>query len=600
MSKMSGGQHAYPVYLTIGNISKTIRRKPSMHATVILGYLPIDDFSDVTNKALQLQLRGELLHRTMQLLTEPLEEAGRTGVEMWCADGRLRQAYPLLAAFVGDWPEQCDMACASQSGCPICKTKHRGRGDECRARTRTRLETLVAIDEFQQTGDLEALTGRGLKPWWLWWANLPEVNFATCITPDLLHQLHKGLFKSHVVKWVSKKMTKAGLDARFTAMTHAQGMRHFKRGISHVKQWTGRETKEMLKQFLPIVVDDSRVHRKRHIHNELTALIRALLDFTYIAHSARLTEQEVVEMEDTLAEMQRLKGVLVSEKIYTGLGRLDRIPKWHMVGHYPDSIRELGTPDGYNTEGPEYLHIVYVKRGWAASNKRDAIPQIIRFCQRLEALRLHRAYLDENCGLHERPTVAPKAAVLFDEEDGDGGGGGGGDGNYILGGGGETEECEEEWVDEEDEEEDEGNVEEGETSSTPDFASGVEYPRPEHALAMRPTRLLRCTDLIKQYGAPDLVRALKAFLGPSGNGLSFVPSDDFGVWHKLALYHLPLSFAPDEPPQRDVIRVHPPTFDSHGRPQRLGVFDTALFLNDREEFGLHHEFIFPASPLVQP
>ncbi|KAF8600699.1 hypothetical protein BDV93DRAFT_414020, partial [Ceratobasidium sp. AG-I] len=70
------------------------------------------------------------------------------------------------------------------------------------------------------------------------------------------------------------------------------------------------------------------------------------------------------------------------------------IPKWHMISHYADSICELGTPDGYNTESPEYLHIVYVKRGFAASNKRDAIPQIIQYCQRLEALRIHRAYLD--------------------------------------------------------------------------------------------------------------------------------------------------------------------------------------------------------------
>lgn len=35
-----GGKMAYPVYLTIGNIPKEIRRKPSHRAHILLTYLP--------------------------------------------------------------------------------------------------------------------------------------------------------------------------------------------------------------------------------------------------------------------------------------------------------------------------------------------------------------------------------------------------------------------------------------------------------------------------------------------------------------------------------------------------------------------------------
>jgi hypothetical protein len=106
MTKLVGNQSAYPVYLRIGNISKTVHRKASMHATTIIGYLPVDKFSDVPEKALRTRLKGELVHWAMLSITEPLKQAGRTGVQMWCAEGYLRRVYPLLASFIGDWPEQ--------------------------------------------------------------------------------------------------------------------------------------------------------------------------------------------------------------------------------------------------------------------------------------------------------------------------------------------------------------------------------------------------------------------------------------------------------------------------------------------------------------
>ncbi|KAG9084266.1 hypothetical protein FS749_005360 [Ceratobasidium sp. UAMH 11750] len=85
-------------------------------------------------------------------------------------------------------------------------------------------------------------------------------------------------------------------------------------------------------------------------------------------------------------------------------------------------------------------------------------------------------------------------------------------------------------------------------------------------------------------------RALKSFLLPYARGRWFIlSSDEFSVWHKLTLYHHPLSFAPDEPRQRDVIRIRPPAHDERGRSLRSlePVFDTALFLHDSRQIGLH-------------
>lgn len=148
---MSGGQEVYPVYVTIGNIAKSVRRKASERATILLGYLPIDKFENITSDSERARLRAELTHRSMEVLMAPLKVASREGVDMWCADGCLRRVYPIVASFVGDWPEQNEMACTSQGGCPVCTTPHKGRGDlKQRAPLRKATETLAAIRSYFQ------------------------------------------------------------------------------------------------------------------------------------------------------------------------------------------------------------------------------------------------------------------------------------------------------------------------------------------------------------------------------------------------------------------------------------------------------------------
>ncbi|QRV96895.1 hypothetical protein RhiJN_24913 [Ceratobasidium sp. AG-Ba] len=66
-----------------------------------------------------------------------------------------------------------------------------------------------------------------------------------------------------------------------------------------------------------------------------------------------------------------------------------------MISHYTHIIRKLGTPDGYNTETLEHLHIDFAKLGYWASNKVNATKQMALYIQRIEALAMHASYLDE-------------------------------------------------------------------------------------------------------------------------------------------------------------------------------------------------------------
>ncbi|KAG8730654.1 hypothetical protein FRC10_002450 [Ceratobasidium sp. 414] len=100
-------------------------------------------------------------------------------------------------------------------------------------------------------------------------------------------------------------------------MSRAWGLHHFKRGISTVKQWTGHEAKEMMKTFVPLIAEDCS------IHNDVAAFIRALLDFSYIAHTARLTKTELEELQGAHAEMHQLKGGLRLEALRIHQAHLD-------------------------------------------------------------------------------------------------------------------------------------------------------------------------------------------------------------------------------------------------------------------------------------
>ncbi|KAJ8508384.1 hypothetical protein ONZ45_g9337 [Pleurotus djamor] len=112
LTQFSGSKVAYPVYLTIGNIPKAVRRKPSRHACVLLGYLPTDKVSKKGLTKTQIKTRTQrLFHESMKIIFSALKPAGKDGVEMMNAQGEVRRVYPYLASYVADYPEQCLVSC---------------------------------------------------------------------------------------------------------------------------------------------------------------------------------------------------------------------------------------------------------------------------------------------------------------------------------------------------------------------------------------------------------------------------------------------------------------------------------------------------------
>ncbi|QRV73208.1 hypothetical protein RhiJN_01222 [Ceratobasidium sp. AG-Ba] len=393
---------------------------------------------------------------------------------------------------------------------------------------------------------------------------MEDVDLHKAIPPDILHQLYQGIFKSHLVKWLKYLVGTDVLDERFAAMPKAEGLKHFPKGISVVKQWTGKESKEMMRQILPAVLGDLRP--------EEAQMIRSLIDFIYQSHASSMTETDLAHMELELDTFHQFKDLLVAKDYYQSNARFDRIAKLHALSHYVDSIREFGTPDGYSTEVPENLHIEYAKIPWRASNKVRPLPQMLTYIQRQEAIRIHRAYRDQYLGQDEDNShVENEPTEVVD----------GRTGRVMSRNLSELlpeAVAEDDWVEEDDVEGGNSAEEEWTWESEP-----VAYPNPHRHMATGPTKHnVPVKDVIRKYQASDLLLATTDFLvrrqGIPRHDIIISPENRVDIWHRLYLHHDPLPFAPFEPLRRDVIRAIAPVRGPGGRWHTEGTWDTALYL----------------------
>ena len=143
---------------------------------------------------------------------------------------------------------------------------------------------------------------------------------------DLLHQLHKSIFKDQLIQWCMQIMGEKELDKQFKAMNGYPGLHHFKKGILSVSQWTGTEHKEMEKVLLGITIGCVPSH--------FIPVVCSLVDFIYLSQ----------------LQLQTL----------TILNSLELC---------------------FNTESPEHLHINLAKEAYHASNKRDYVKQMAIWLQ---------------------------------------------------------------------------------------------------------------------------------------------------------------------------------------------------------------------------
>ncbi|KAJ7463204.1 hypothetical protein FB451DRAFT_1494005 [Mycena latifolia] len=166
---------AYPVYMTIGNIPKDIRRKTIPPRVCPTGYLPTTRLDHIKNKAAR--------RRAGPISTMPaMGWFGGCHPYLLCLRRGLSRAGPGTATKTGE--------------CPTCP---------------------VPRDELGSFEDM-ACVRAGIKPiFHPFWEDLPYVNIFLSITSDVLHQLYQGVIKP-VIAWVTEAFGAVEIDARCRRM----------------------------------------------------------------------------------------------------------------------------------------------------------------------------------------------------------------------------------------------------------------------------------------------------------------------------------------------------------------------------------------------
>lgn len=390
----TGNKEMHPVLLSLANIHAGVRMKATSHAFALAAYLPIPKFIGVAADV-QAVLSARIYHLCLTTICENLINANRNGALISDPWGRRRICRTPLASWIADLPEQRLLACVLQSQSPISTATHHQFGDGLTHTRRTRSHTLALIDAtLRGDGDpelllpyLKACKAVGLngvhQPFWRSWGRADPSTF---LTPDALHQWHK-FFYDHPVKWIINILGAAELDQRMAAIQPRVGVRHWPKGVSNLKQLTGREHRD-LEKILVVVAAGG-------VADKVLQALRALVEFIFLAQSLLFYPEHFHGLKEALKEFHAYKN-----HIYRAGGRRGKkghhnhfnIPKLELMQGVEASIRLMGASYQYTSDITERCHITHVKTPYRMSNKREAEGQCCLFMGRSEKVRQFSLY----------------------------------------------------------------------------------------------------------------------------------------------------------------------------------------------------------------
>jgi hypothetical protein len=423
ITAMTGDRTAHPLLISLANMKAGYRAKSSHHAFLLLALLPVPKFV-TRDKPLRGMLENRLIHACLDYILEPLKKAALHGKMMSDPHGSLRYCFTPLAAYIVDTPEAAMLAGVGGKTSPVTMASHKQFGDSFKHEPRTASTTLAQLlavkSKVDPDGDLKAYLKEAKKfrlsgvdkPFWRDW---PLAEPSLFLTPEPLHHLNKE-FYDHDLKWCIRKLGEAEIDFRFSILQPHIGLRHFKDGVSRLKQVTGREHRNIQRHIVAIIAGAAP--------RNFIITIRSMMDFRYLAQAPEVDDVICEKIGAALLEFHNHKSAITDAGVRVGKGnRLIEnwyIPKLELMQSVVTNIKANGAAINWTADHTEHAHIEVVKDPGKSGNNQKYEEQICRNLDRSDKCRrfdLTTAIRDARIEFGTSPLSDPDHELDSDNED---------------------------------------------------------------------------------------------------------------------------------------------------------------------------------------
>ncbi|KAJ6612468.1 hypothetical protein B0H10DRAFT_2052194 [Mycena sp. CBHHK59/15] len=381
VSVATGDVEYHPAYISLGNIHNSIRRG-HRNGVVPFAFLAIPK-SDrkYDNDPAFRTFKRQLYHASLAAILSSLKPGMTTPVVRRCPDGHFRRCIYDFGPFIADYPEQVMLAGIVQNWCAKCTALSTDLdGDLAGRRTQALTDELLAAfdgdilwDEYGIDEDIIVTI----------YTDFPRADIHEMLSSDLLHQVIKGSFKDHLVTgWHTKANADAimdEIDRRIAAVPAFPCLRRFKQG-RRFKQWTGDDSKALMKVYLPAI--------KGLVPPAIVEAISAFLDFCYLVRRADFEESTLDAVDNSVFRQVGVRPHGFS------------LPRQHSMTHYRTNIEDFGAPGGVCS---------------SITDRYEALSQMLLTNQRLDKLAAARADFVERGMLP--PTFIPVPDKEIEDEE---------------------------------------------------------------------------------------------------------------------------------------------------------------------------------------